>query len=166
MSIVHPLKPIYNKDSIVLILGSFPSVISRKNNFYYSNPKNRFWKILGIIFNEENLTTNEEKIDFLLNNHIALFDVIKSCEIDGSSDSSIKNVIPNDINKLIKNSKVKYIFTNGNKAHELYQKYIFKSTKIVDIKLPSTSPANCQKGIEKKLIEHYRKIKVILEESN
>ncbi len=166
MSIVHPLKPIYNKDSIVLILGSFPSVISRKNNFYYSNPKNRFWKILGIIFNEENLTTNEEKIDFLLNNHIALFDVIKSCEIDGSSDSSIKNVIPNDISKLIKNSKIKYIFTNGNKAHELYQKYIFKSTKIVDIKLPSTSPANCQKGIEKKLIEHYRKIKVILEESN
>lgn len=166
MSIVHPLKPIYNKDSIVLILGSFPSVISRKNNFYYSNPKNRFWKILGIIFNEENLTTNEEKIDFLLNNHIALFDVIKSCEIDGSSDSSIKNVIPNDISKLIKNSKIKYIFTNGNKAHELYQKYIFKSTKIVDIKLPSTSPANCQKDIEKKLIEHYRKIKVILEESN
>ena len=166
MSIVHPLKPIYNKDSIVIILGSFPSVISRKNNFYYSNPKNRFWKILGIIFNEENLTTNEEKIDFLLNNHIALFDVIKSCEIDGSSDSSIKNVIPNDISKLIKNSKIKYIFTNGNKAHELYQKYIFKSTKIVDIKLPSTSPANCQKGIEKKLIEHYRKIKVILEESN
>lgn len=166
MSIVHPLKPIYNKDSIVLILGSFPSVISRKNNFYYSNPKNRFWKILGIIFNEENLTTNEEKIDFLLNNNIALFDVIKSCEIDGSSDSSIKNVIPNDISKLIKNSKIKYIFTNGNKAHELYQKYIFKSTKIVDIKLPSTSPANCQKGIEKKLIEHYRKIKVILEESN
>lgn len=166
MSIVHPLKPIYNKDSIVLILGSFPSVISRKNNFYYSNTKNRFWKILGIVFNEENLTTNKEKIDFLLNNHIALFDVIKSCEIDGSSDSSIKNVIPNDINKLIKNSKVKYIFTNGNKAHELYQKYIFKSTKIVDIKLPSTSPANCQKDIEKKLIEHYRKIKVILEESN
>lgn len=166
MSIVHPLKPIYNKDSIVLILGSFPSVISRKNNFYYSNPKNRFWKILGIIFNEENLTTNEEKIDFLLNNNIALFDVIKSCEIDGSSDSSIKNVIPNDISKLIKNSKIKYIFTNGNKAHELYQKYIFKSTKIVDIKLPSTSPANCQKYIEKKLIEHYRKIKVILEESN
>ena len=166
MSIVNPLKPIYNKDSIVLILGSFPSVISRKNNFYYSNPTNRFWKILGIIFNEENLTTNEEKIDFLLNNHIALFDVIKSCEINGSSDSSIKNVIPNDINKLIKNSKVKYIFTNGNKAHELYQKYIFKSTKIVDIKLPSTSPANCQKDIEKKLIEHYRKIKVILEESN
>ena len=166
MSIVHPLKPIYNKDSIVLILGSFPSVISRKNNFYYSNPKNRFWKILEIIFNEENLTTNKEKIDFLLNNHIALFDVIKSCEINGSSDSSIKNVIPNDINKLIKNSKVKYIFTNGNKAHELYQKYIFKSTKIVDIKLPSTSPANCQKDIEKKLIEHYRKIKVILEESN
>ena len=166
MSIVHPLKPIYNKDSIVLILGSFPSIISRKNNFYYSNPKNRFWKILEIIFNEENLTTNKEKIDFLLNNHIALFDVIKSCEINGSSDSSIKNVIPNDINKLIKNSKVKYIFTNGNKAHELYQKYIFKSTKIVDIKLPSTSPANCQKDIEKKLIEHYRKIKVILEESN
>ena len=166
MSIVHPLKPIYNKDSIVLILGSFPSVISRKNNFYYSNPKNRFWKILGIIFNEENLTTNKEKIDFLLNNNIALFDVIKSCEINGSSDSSIKNVIPNDINKLIKNSKVKYIFTNGNKAHELYQKYIFKSTKIVDIKLPSTSPANCQKDIEEKLIEHYRKIKAILEESN
>ena len=166
MSIVHPLKPIYNKDSIVLILGSFPSVISRKNNFYYSNPKNRFWKILGIVFNEENLTTNKEKIDFLLNNHIALFDVIKSCEINRSSDSSIKNVIPNDISKLIKNSKIKYIFTNGNKAHELYQKYIFKSTKIVDIKLPSTSPANCQKGIEEKLIEHYKKIKAILEESN
>ena len=163
--IIHPLKPIYNKNSKVLILGSFPSVLSRENKFYYANHKNRFWKILGIVFNEKNLNTDEEKRKFLLNNHIALFDVVKSCEISGSSDSTIKNVVPNDINKLIKNSKIKYIFTNGNKAHELYQKYILKDTKIIDIKLPSTSPANCQKNIEKKLIEQYTKIKIIIEEN-
>ena len=158
MNIIHPLKPIYDKNSIVLILGSFPSIKSRENNFYYGNPKNKFWKVIEIVF-EVSLKTNEEKKQFLLNNHIALFDVIKSCEITGSSDNTIKNVIPNDILKIIKQSKIKYIFTNGNKAHELYQKYILKQTNIEDIKLLSTSPANCKKDVLENLIKKKTKIK-------
>ena len=154
----HLLKPIYNEKSIILILGSFPSEISRKNNFYYANPSNRFWTVLEKLFNVE-LNTNEEKIYFLLNNKIALWDVISSCEIYKSSDSSIKNIIPNDVNYLINNSQIKYIFVNGKKAFDLYHKYLLPKTKIEAIYLPSTSSANAVYTLNK-LIQEY---KIILE---
>ena len=159
MKVYHDLEPFYNKDSEILILGSIPSVKSRELNFYYAHPNNRFWKILAKIYNEQNINTIKDKKEFLTRNKIALWDVISSCEIKGSSDNSIKNVIPNDINFIIKNSRVKKIFTTGNKAYELYNKYCFKDTNIKTIKLPSTSPANCKKDIESILYNEYKQIK-------
>lgn len=163
MLIEHPLKPIYDKNSIVLILGSFPSVKSREKQFYYSHPQNRFWNILSKVFDEKIGNNNNDKLSFLLNHHIALFDVVKKCEIEGSMDNTIKNIVPNDIKKIIKKSNIKYIFTTGNKAHQLYQKYILKDTNIEDIKLPSSSPTNCKKGIEQILYNSYKKIKILID---
>lgn len=165
MKVVHPLKPIYNADSKVLILGSFPSIKSRENNFYYGHPKNRFWKTLEKVFNEDTLETNKDKENFLLTHKIALFDVVFSCDIVSSSDSSIKNVIPNDIKKIVLNSNIKTIFTTGNKAYELYNKYLLKDVGIKAIKLPSPSPANCRKGIEEILNAKYKIIKEKIEEN-
>lgn len=157
--VYHELEPFYNNNSEILILGSIPSVKSRELNFYYAHPQNRFWKILTKVYDEDNVTTITEKKNFLTKYKIALWDVIKSCEITGSSDNSIKNVIPNDISLIIKNSKVTKIFTTGNKAYELYNKYCFKETNIKAIKLPSTSPANCKKDIENILYNEYKQIK-------
>lgn len=159
MKVTHTLKPIYDKDSQVLILGSIPSVKSREIGFYYGHPKNRFWSTLEKVFEEKIGSNIEDKKEFLKKYHIALYDVIKECEINSSSDASIKNVIPNDLTPILKNSKIKTIFTTGTKAHQLYKKYLYSKTKIEDISLPSTSPANCKKGIEKVLIEKYSQIK-------
>lgn len=133
----HTIKPFYNKDSQVLILGSFPSVKSREEGFYYAHPRNRFWQVLSSVY-EENIT---DKKEFLKKHHIALFDVCASCEIKGSSDASIKEVVPNDIKEILKESRIKQIVLNGKTASKLYQKYM-KEIKIPSITLPSTSPAN------------------------
>ena len=125
MKVVHPLDPIYNQESKVLILGSFPSVKSRENNFYYANPRNRFWPTLEKIFHEKIEANTEARKLFLLKHKIAIFDVVKECDIKSSSDSSIKNVVPNDIKKIILNSNIKAIFTTGTKAYDLYNKYIY-----------------------------------------
>ena len=162
MKVIHPLKPIYNKDSKVLILGSFPSIKSRENNFYYSHPKNKFWPTLEKVFQEKIGETNKDKEMFLLNHKIALFDVVYSCEISASNDSSIKNVIPNNIKKIVINSNIDTIFTTGNKAYDLYNKYLAKDICINAIKLLSPSPANCRKGIENELIKEYSQIKSYL----
>lgn len=136
------IKPIYNQDSEVLILGTIPSPKSRELGFYYAHPQNRFWKVLSDIYGEI-LLTNEEKIAFLLKHHIALWDVVDACEIDGANDSSITSIIPSDIAGLINKTNIHTIFTTGKKADSLYQKYCLKSTRIKSICLPSTSPANC-----------------------
>lgn len=154
MKLIHPLQPIYDKDSKILILGSFPSEISRSNNFYYANPYNRFWKVLEALFNT-NLSFNEERILFLHNNRIALWDVIYSCEIYKSSDSSIRNVIPNDIGSIINNSKIKYILVTGKIALKYYNKYVYKDLNIKAIYLPSTSSANAAYSFER-LVNEYR----------
>lgn len=166
MQVFHTLEPIYDKDSKVLILGSIPSIKSREEGFYYAHPKNRFWSILEEVYDEKIENTKEDKIKFLKKHHIALYDVIKSWEITSSSDSSIKNPIPNDLTDILKESDIKVIFTTGKKAYDLYQKYCFKDTKIEAIYLPSTSPANSPKGIYEKLIEYYSKIKEYSEEKN
>ena len=155
MKVYHTLEPIYNQNSKVLILGSIPSVKSREDNFYYAHPRNRFWKTLSKVYNEE-IT---DKKEFLLKHKIALFDVIKECDIEASSDSTIKNVIPNDLSEILENSEIEAIFTTGTKAYTLYQKYIYPKTKIEAIPLPSTSPANSKKDIEEILFESYLKIK-------
>lgn len=159
MKVIHTLDPIYDKNSECLILGSMPSVKSREMNFYYLHPKNRFWKTLGTVFNEQIGPSINDKIVFLKKHHIALFDVLKECDISSSSDSSIKNPVVNDLSFILKETKIKTIFTTGQKAYKLYQKYLFPKTGIMAIPLPSTSPANCPKGIEEKLIMEYSKIK-------
>lgn len=150
----HNINPIYNKNSKVLILGSFPSVKSREAQFYYYHPQNRFWKIIENLYHES-LTTIDEKKNFLFLHHIALWDVIESCEIKGSSDCSIENVKVNDIVFILKNSQIKTIYTNGKKAHQLYQRYCLPHTHIEDICLPSSSPANATYSLDQ-LIEEYK----------
>lgn len=145
----HTIGSLYNENSRILILGSFPSVKSREQGFFYGHPQNRFWKVLSTVLNQPLPTSIDEKKEFILNNKIALWDVIASCEIKGSSDSSIKNVVPNNINEILNNSKVKTIFTNGKLAFNLYNKYIFEKTNIAAISLPSTSPANAAFSLDR-----------------
>lgn len=128
--ITHSFEPVYDRNSKILILGTLPSVKSRENNFYYGHKQNRFWKVLAHILNEPVPESTDEKKQMLLKHNIAIWDVIQSCDIRGSSDSSIKNVEPTDIRKILDNSDVKYIFTNGNKAGQLYKKYQFPITGI------------------------------------
>lgn len=159
MRIIHEFGPYFNKDSKVLILGSLPSVKSREEGFYYAHPKNRFWSTLALVYHETIPTTIDDKKQFLNQHHIALWDVIESCEIKGSSDSSIKDVTPNDILSILKQTEITTIFTTGRKAYQLYNKYCYPKTKKEAIYLPSTSPANCPKNIEQILFGHYSKIK-------
>ena len=148
MRVKHTFKPIYNKESKILILGSIPSVKSRENNFYYGHPKNRFWELIAKIYNKKIPVTIDEKIDLILRNNLAIYDVIKSCDIEGSSDSSIKNVVINNINKIIRDSSINKIIFNGNKSYELYNKY--ESNKFNNlVVLPSTSPANARFTFDK-----------------
>ena len=158
MLVKHTLEPVYNNNSKILILGSIPSVKSREYNFYYAHKQNRFWKVLEIIFNEKILDNIEYKKEFLYKHNIALFDVIKSCEIIGSKDSTIRNVKANNINKIIKNSNIKTIFTTGKKSYNLYIKYCYKNTKILPIYLPSTSPANIGNYSLEDLVNKYKVI--------
>lgn len=159
MKVNHTLEPIYDEYSKVLILGSMPSVVSRKIGFYYAHPRNRFWSVLSKVYNEEITDNINDKINFLHKHHIALYDVLKSCDIKSSQDSSIKNVKVNDLSKILKNSQIKVVFTTGKTAYNLYNKYTFPKTKISAIYLPSTSPANTRKGIDELLEKEYSKIK-------
>lgn len=156
MKVKHTLKPIYNKFSKILILGSIPSTISRETNFYYAHKTNRFWPILSILFNTE-LKTNTDKENFLLNNNIAIFDMIKECDINGSSDSSVKNIKVNNLIPIIKKSNIKYIFCTGKLSYNLYQKY-YKDLNLECFYLPSPSSANATYSLEK-LLNEYKIIK-------
>ncbi len=143
---IHNINPVYDENSRILILGSFPSVKSRETEFYYGHPHNRFWKVISSVTNSSVPKNTEEKKKLLLENKIAVWDVIGSCEINGSSDSTIKNVIPNDINQIISNSNIKIIFLNGKTAEKYYNKFI--KSDIEYITLSSTSPANAAKTLD------------------
>lgn len=147
--IVHPFEPLYDEKSEILILGSLPSVKSREQNFYYGHPMNRFWKVLSGIFQEEVPITIEEKKEFLLRHYIAVWDVIESCDIKGSSDSSIKNVKTTDLATLLDKTQIKRIYVNGKTAGRLYQQHQMEQIGIEAIVLPSTSPANAAFSLEK-----------------
>ena len=151
-TITHPFPPVFDADSRVLILGSFPSVKSREQRFFYGHPQNRFWKVLAAIFNCAVPQTVEEKKQMLLANGIALWDVIARCEIAGSSDASIKNAVPNDLSPIFAAADIRAVYCNGATSYHLYQKYILPITGREAIKLPSTSPANAAWTLEK-LIE-------------
>lgn len=147
--IIHPIPPLYDENSKVLILGSFPSVKSREAQFFYGHPQNRFWKVMAAVFHERVPDTVSEKRDFLLRNHVALWDVIHSCEIVGSSDSSIKNVMPNDLSIILDAAHIERVFVNGKTAEKYYKKYIEKTLGIKAFCLPSTSPANASWSIDR-----------------
>lgn len=160
--IIHPFPPIYDTNSKILILGSFPSVKSREGEFYYHHPQNRFWKVISGILGEGLPITIEEKKQLLLRNRIAVWDVIQSCEIIGSSDSSIRNVVPNDISSLLKQTKIQELFANGGTAYRLYQRYIRPVSGRDIIQLPSTSPANATCSLDQ-LIERWSCLRTALE---
>lgn len=159
--VYHELEPIFDKNSKVLILGSLPSLKSRELGFYYAHKQNRFWPVISDIF-QVTFCSREDKIQFLLKNHIALWDVIASCMIEGASDQSIREVVCNDIASLVSKTKIHTIFSTGKKAYHLYQKYIYPQTGVESIYLPSTSPANCGVPYEN-LKKDYSKIKEALE---
>lgn len=147
--IVHSFEPVYDKASEILILGTLPSVKSRENNFYYGHKQNRFWKVLATLLKEPVPDTIEEKKAMLLAHRIALWDVIQSCDIKGSSDSSIKNVQPTDIGMILEKTNITRIYANGNKAGQLYKRYQFPVTGREATVLPSTSPANVAWSLER-----------------
>ena len=146
--VIHPFGPFAAPDSEILILGSFPSVKSREQMFYYGHPMNRFWRILAAIYQTNTPQTIDEKKSFCLEHHIALYDVIHSCEIKGSSDASIKNAIPSDILNLIHETHIKIILINGKKASDLFFRYQTIDKDIKVFSLPSTSPANAAISFE------------------
>ena len=182
--IIHPIPPIYDKNSKILILGSFPSVKSREAGFFYGHPQNRYWKVLAGVFKDaesfgENIPrriavtvmmlvavfkdavpeTIPDKKAFLLRHNIAAWDVIASCDIEGSSDASIKNAVPNDLTAILGTADIKQIFTNGKTAYNLFQKYTAPMIHRDSICLPSTSPANAAWTLDK-LIEAWKVVDI------
>ncbi len=146
---VHPIPPVFDKDSKVLVLGSFPSVRSREEGFFYGHPQNRFWKVIAAVFDEPVPVTIDEKRKMLLKDHIAVWDVIHSCEIAGSSDASIRNVTANDLGVILGAADIRGIYVNGKTAYKYYLKYSLGETKREAVCLPSTSPANAAWNLER-----------------
>ena len=153
--ITHAFSPVFDSESRILVLGTMPSPKSRELGFYYSHPRNRFWPVLAKIFGEGLPKTPEEKRAFCLLHKIALWDVLKECDIEGASDSSIKNAVPNDLSIILNSADIKAIFATGTTAAKLYKKFIEPETKIPAIALPSTSPANAKVKFEE-LCEEYK----------
>ncbi|MBQ4261585.1 MAG: DNA-deoxyinosine glycosylase [Ruminococcus sp.] len=147
--ILHPFPPLFDSESRTLILGSFPSVKSREAMFFYGHPQNRFWRLTALLCHEDTPQTIEEKSSLILRHHLALWDSIQSCTITGSSDSSVRDVVPNDLRVIFDNSKTERVFCNGALSHKMYMKYIYPQTGIAAVKLPSTSPANAAYSLER-----------------
>ena len=156
--ITHPIPPVYDSESRILILGSFPSVKSREAMFFYGHPQNRFWKVVAAVFGEPVPMSVSERKAFLLRNHIAAWDVIASCRIRGSSDASIKDVTPNDLRPILEAAQIRNIYVNGRTAEKMYQRYTEPVTGIPCICLPSTSPANAAWSMER-LISAWSRIR-------
>ena len=153
MNQTHPFKPIFDQNSKILILGSFPSVVSRKFGFYYANPQNRFWRVLAGVLNAPLPESIDEKIKFLLAHRIAIYDAAISCEIKGSSDAKMTAVSPANLEPIFSSARIVQVYTNGGKAHEICEKHlktqILNATGKPPVKLPSTSPANANFSFER-----------------
>ena len=148
-TVTHPIPPLFDASSRILILGSFPSVKSREGLFFYHHPQNRFWKVLAGVLEEPVPGSIEEKKIFLLKHRIALWDVIASCTIEGSSDSTIKNVVPNDLSGILSAADISRIFCNGGASFQYYKKYQEPRTGRAAVRLPSTSPANAAWSLDR-----------------
>ena len=151
--LIHPFPPVYDAESRILILGSFPSVASRTQEFYYAHPRNRFWPLLAALLNTPEPHTIEEKKQMLLRNHIALYDAVTACTITGSADADIQSIVPADLNGIFRAAPIQTVFANGSKAYEVCTKRI----GIPAIKLPSTSPANARFRFED-MLEAWKQI--------
>ncbi len=151
--LVHPVNPLYDSECRVLILGTFPSPKSREGKFFYHHPNNRFWKVMAAITGYPMPLNVPDKKALMLDNHIALWDVIASCSVQGAADSSIRDVVPTNLEDVIAKSSIGKIFANGNTASRLYMKYHFPVTKIPVTGLPSTSPANARWNLESLILE-------------
>ena len=147
--VTHNFKPVYDRNSRILMLGTMPSPKSREVGFYYGHPRNRFWKVVSDVCGEPTPGTREEKTEFALRNRIAVWDVLAGCEIKGADDSSIRNPVPNDLRTVLEVADIQAIFTTGKKAAQLYKKYCYPQTGREAFCLPSTSPANCAVSYEK-----------------
>ena len=152
-TVTHPIPPLFDASSRILILGSFPSVKSREGLFFYHHPQNRFWKVLAGVLEEPVPGSIEEKKIFLLKHRIALWDVIASCTIEGSSDSTIKNVVPNDLSGILSAADISRIFCNGGASFQYYKKYPEPRTGRAAVRLPSTSPANAAWSLDRLIRE-------------
>ncbi len=150
--IVHPIPPLYDSDSKILILGSFPSVKSREGRFFYNHPQNRFWKVTSALMNAPLPLTIPEKREFLLSHNIALWDVLHSCSVKGSSDASIQNAVPNDLTEILEAAPIRQIFCNGTTSYKYYKKFQEDRFKRTAICLPSTSPANAAFTLDKLIV--------------
>lgn len=155
--LIHPFEPVFDRECVILILGSFPSVKSRESGFYYGNPQNRFWRVLSAVYGEEVPSDTDGKVAFLLSNHIALWDAARSVDISGSADASIKNAGANDLGKIFNNSAVRTVYANGKTAGTLYERFCRPRYGFSATVLPSTSPANASFSLEK-LVEAWRVI--------
>ena len=162
MRVVHPLEPIFDEHSRALILGTMPSPKSREVRFYYGHPQNRFWRVLAAVFDSPVPTTNDERREFVLSHRLALWDVLRSCEITGASDASIKNAVANDLSVILDHAPIRAIFCTGTRAAALYRRMIEPKTGIAAIALPSTSPANCAVSFEA-LFASYAQIRAVAE---
>lgn len=156
-TVIHNIPPLYDETSRVLLLGSIPSPKSREARFFYGHPQNRFWRVLAAVLGEDAPQTVEQKRAMCIKHHIALWDTVASCEIEGASDTSIKNAVPNDIGSLLAKTQITRIFATGGKSAALYRKLIEPKTGVPITQLPSTSPANAAWSLER-LIESYRVI--------
>lgn len=154
--ILHTIEPVYNSYSKILILGTMPSPKSRGYGFYYGHLQNRMWLVLSQVLGEKLPITNEEKKSLLLDNNIAMWDVLKQCDIQGADDSSIKNPVANDLTMITNSADIKAVFTTGLKAFQLYNRYCIDNTNIEAIRLPSTSPANCGCTVDTLVAEYSR----------
>lgn len=155
--VVHPLEPVFDERSKVLVLGTMPSPVSRETGFYYNHPQNRFWKVMAAIFDEPIPETNEKKRELALEHGVALWDVLAQCDIEGASDASISECIPNDITRILNAAPIEAIFCTGAKAYALFNEHCRESCDMDAVRLPSTSSANASFSLER-LIESYRAI--------
>lgn len=157
-TVFHELPPVFDGESRVLVLGTIPSPKSREQGFYYGHPRNRFWKMMALVFEEPMPETVKERRAMALRNHVALWDVLASCSIKGAEDASIRDAVPNDIRLILSQADIRAVFTTGTKAAALYRKYCEPVCGVPCISLPSTSPANCRMKDEE-LLEHYQKLR-------
>ena len=162
---LHNIAPIYDENSRILILGSFPSVKSRADCFFYQHPRNRFWQVMATVLDETTPESIEEKTKMLLKHGVALWDVIESCEIEGSADSTITNVVPNKLEAILQAAQIEKIYLNGGKAYDLYRRFFKDKIQLPAEKLPSTSPANASWSLQR-LTEKWRQINSDLHELN